>query len=178
MDEKPRSLLEERRIDLAEIVQHRMLKTVGDNQEAIDEIQDATVEEILESMRHCQFCGLTIYEKPTERQLLIESESVESAAEHLYDLIADHMNRCEMGRMLGAGTVKAPRIRKSSWSVALEYLYYFWIVTFGIMWAILGIIAMAQESTVWLVLGVLWSAATLDRLYTHWSKKKHASAKP
>lgn len=162
------SFLKERTSELASIFHAKMLKSVGNNAEAVSQVMDTSADEVLEAMRHCQYCGLPIYTVSEQRKLLIDSDSAESAAKALYDIIAKHMNQCSIGKSIGAPPVRPPVIGNGkNAAVVFRYFCYMFMISWGIVMAIAGYIHLAKMGNFYAGTAILWFVLVGDRAYEY-----------
>jgi hypothetical protein len=175
MTEEPKklSLLRERTLELASIFHRKMLENIPDNPEAIAAAEDVTDSEMIESMRHCQYCDKPVWTIEQMRSLLIESDSAENASEILFQILADHMNQCEIGRSMGAPFVKPPESHKGrKVTKTITLLYWIFILVYGFTLFTAGAMILGKLSTFWIVVTAVWVVAAVDRA---WERKRNVS---
>lgn len=176
-DEQPKklSLLQERSLELASIFHRKMLENLPNNPDAIAAAAEVTPEEMIESMRHCQYCDQPVWTIQQMRSLLVESDSVENASDALFQILADHMNQCEVGRSLGAPLVNAPvapNVQKISNLIMI--LYWLFIGFYGFVLLAAGAMVLGKVHWFWSVPTILWVVAVADRT---WERIKNAPKK-
>lgn len=167
-DDQPKqlSLLQERTLELATIFHRKMLENLPNNPEAVSAAEDVTPGEMIESMRHCQYCDQPVWTVQQMRSLLIESDTVENASDALFQILADHMNQCEVGRSMGAPFVKPPVTPNVGMVTGVvTYVYWLFIIVYGLCLLLAGVIALGKVNTFWIIVTILWFIATVDRVW-------------
>lgn len=168
---KQLSLIQERTLELASIFHRKMLENLPNNPDAVAAAEDVTPDEMIESMRHCQYCDKPVWTIQQMRSLLIESDSIENASDALFQVLADHMNKCEIGRSMGAPFVK-PSVTPNTKRVTgvVTFLYWAFIFVFGFTLLAAGAMTLGRLHPFWVVVITLWLVLAGDRIWDRLKK--------